>query len=147
MALLIEPLHYRFFLHGLAVALLVGSLCGLLGVYIVLRQMSYIGHGLAHAVFGGAVASFLLNLNFYIGAGVWGLGAMLLIDKLAAKREITRADIIQLGHEFNKDRQSKQNCHDQAGRRQDLTKQVATNYPHLESTHLRRRIYLLREPN
>ncbi|MEE8290086.1 MAG: metal ABC transporter permease [Candidatus Tectomicrobia bacterium] len=88
MALLIEPLQYRFFLHGLAVALLVGSLCGLLGVYIVLRQMSYIGHGLAHAVFGGAVASFLLNLNFYIGAGVWGLGAMLLIDKLAAKREI-----------------------------------------------------------
>jgi manganese/iron transport system permease protein/iron/zinc/copper transport system permease protein len=85
---LFEPLQYRFFQHGLWVALLTGSLCGLLGVYIVLRQMSYIGHGLAHAVFGGAIASFLLNLNFYIGAGIWGMLAVVLIDKLAAKREI-----------------------------------------------------------
>jgi manganese/iron transport system permease protein/iron/zinc/copper transport system permease protein len=85
---LLEPLQYQFFQHGLWVALLTGSLCGLLGVYIVLRQMSYIGHGLAHAVFGGAIASFLLNLNFYIGAGIWGMLAVVLIDKLAAKREI-----------------------------------------------------------
>jgi manganese/iron transport system permease protein/iron/zinc/copper transport system permease protein len=88
MELLLEPLQYRFFLHGLAVSVLTGSLCGLLGVYIVLRQMSYIGHGLAHAVFGGAVASFLLHLNFYIGAGIWGMAAVVLIDKLATRREI-----------------------------------------------------------
>ncbi len=85
---LLEPLQYRFFQHGLWVAFLTGCLCGLLGVYIILRQMSYIGHGLAHAVFGGAIASFLLNLNFYIGAGIWGMLAVVLIDKLAAKREI-----------------------------------------------------------
>ncbi|PON16839.1 hypothetical protein C2W62_16325 [Candidatus Entotheonella serta] len=88
MELLLEPLQYRFFQHALWVALLTGSLCGLLGVYIVLRQMSYIGHGLAHAVFGGAITSFLLNFNFYIGAGIWGILAVILIDKLAAKREI-----------------------------------------------------------
>ena len=88
MELLLEPLQYRFFQHSLWVALLTGSLCGLLGVYIVLRQMSYIGHGLAHAVFGGAIASSLLNFNFYIGAGIWGMLAVILIDKLAAKREI-----------------------------------------------------------
>lgn len=88
MELLLEPLQYRFFLHGLAVSVLTGSLCGLLGVYIVLRQMSYIGHGLAHAVFGGAVASFLLHVNFYIGAGIWGMTAVVLIDKLATRREI-----------------------------------------------------------
>jgi manganese/iron transport system permease protein/iron/zinc/copper transport system permease protein len=88
MALLIEPLQYRFFLHGLVAAVLVGSLCGLLGVYIVLRKMSYIGHGLSHAVFGGAVLSYLLGLNFYLGAGLWGFCAALLIDKIAAKREI-----------------------------------------------------------
>lgn len=88
MAFLIDPLQYRFFRHGLLVAFLVGSLCGLLGVYIVLRKMSYIGHGLAHAVFGGAVASFLLGVNFYLGAGVWGLGAVLLIDRLASRRDM-----------------------------------------------------------
>lgn len=88
MAFLIDPLQYRFFRHGLLVAFLVGSLCGLLGVYIVLRKMSYIGHGLAHTVFGGAVASFLLGVNFYLGAGVWGLGAVLLIDRLASRRDM-----------------------------------------------------------
>ncbi len=85
---LVEPLQYRFFLHGLVVALLVGCLCGLLGVFIVLRKMSYIGHGLSHAIFGGAVASYLLNVNFYLGAGLWGLISVILIDKLSTRREL-----------------------------------------------------------
>ena len=47
-----------------------GGLCGLVGVYVVLRGMSYIGHGLSHAVFGGAAIAFALSVNFYLGAGV-----------------------------------------------------------------------------
>ena len=35
------------------VATLAGALCGLVGCYVVLRNMSYIGHGLSHAIFGG----------------------------------------------------------------------------------------------
>ncbi|MCH9010445.1 MAG: metal ABC transporter permease, partial [Chloroflexi bacterium] len=49
---MLEPLQYEFFVRGLIVATLVGGLCGLIGVYIVLRRMAYIGHGLSHAVFG-----------------------------------------------------------------------------------------------
>lgn len=88
MALLVEPFQYQFFVHGLVVALIVGCLCGLLGVYIVLRKMSYIGHGLSHAMFGGAVASFFLHVNFYIGAGLWGFLSVLVIDRIAARREL-----------------------------------------------------------
>ncbi len=88
MAFFAEPLQYRFFVHGLLAALLVGSLCGLLGVYIVLRQMSYIGHGLSHAVFGGAVVSHLLGVNVYVGAGLWGFGAAVLIHCLTARRDL-----------------------------------------------------------
>ena len=72
MDLLLEPLTYTFFQRALIASLLVGALCGLIGVYIVLRRMSYIGHGLSHAVFGGAVISYLLDVNFYLGAGLWG---------------------------------------------------------------------------
>jgi ABC-type Mn2+/Zn2+ transport system permease subunit len=57
MALLVEPFQYSFFLHGLVAALLAGSLCGMLGVYIILRRMSYIGHGLSHAGYGGSPPS------------------------------------------------------------------------------------------
>jgi ABC-type Mn2+/Zn2+ transport system permease subunit len=89
MAVLVEPFQYAFFLHGLLAAVLAGSLCGMLGVYIILRRMSYIGHGLSHAVFGGAVVSQTLGLNFYVGAGLWGFAAVMLIHFVAARREIT----------------------------------------------------------
>jgi ABC-type Mn2+/Zn2+ transport system permease subunit len=88
MSTLLEPFDYAFFRHGMAVATLAGALCGLVGVYVVLRGMSYIGHGLSHAIFGGAVASFVTSINFYIGAGVWGLVSALLINKVARRRTI-----------------------------------------------------------
>jgi manganese/iron transport system permease protein/iron/zinc/copper transport system permease protein len=86
--LLVEPLQYEFFRHALIAATLAGALCGLMGVYIVLRRMSYIGHGLSHAVFGGAVVSALLGWNFFLGAGAWGFLAALLIQGTARRRNI-----------------------------------------------------------
>ena len=85
---LLEPFAYAFFRHALIVAVLAGALTGLIGVYVVLRGMSYIGHGLSHAIFGGAVASYALNVNFYLGAGVWGLVSALLIQRVARRRSI-----------------------------------------------------------
>jgi ABC-type Mn2+/Zn2+ transport system permease subunit len=67
---------------------LAGGLCALLGVYIVLRGMSYIGHGLSHAIFGGAVVSYVMEINFYIGAGLWGFVSGLLIHAVTKKRQI-----------------------------------------------------------
>src|SRR3712207_821644 len=83
-----DAFDYEFFRHGLLAATLVGALCGLMGVYIVLRGLSYIGHGLSHSVFGGAVVAFYLGINFYIGAGLWGFLSALLIDATARRRRI-----------------------------------------------------------
>jgi manganese/iron transport system permease protein/iron/zinc/copper transport system permease protein len=83
-----EPLQYHFFVRGLIAATLAGGLCGLLGVYIVLRRMSYIGHGLSHAIFGGAVVSYVISLNFYIGAGLWGFVSAVLINLTSRRRTI-----------------------------------------------------------
>jgi ABC-type Mn2+/Zn2+ transport system permease subunit len=85
---LLEPLTYVFFRRALLASLLVGASCGLVGVYIVLRRMSYIGHGLSHAVFGGAVISYLMQLNFYLGAGLWGVASALLINEVAQRRKL-----------------------------------------------------------
>jgi manganese/iron transport system permease protein/iron/zinc/copper transport system permease protein len=85
---LLEPLQYEFFRHGLLAAALVGAICGLIGVYIVLRNMSYIGHGLSHAVFGGAVVSYVMSWNFYLGAGLWGFVSALIINALAKKKRL-----------------------------------------------------------
>ncbi|CAN5680320.1 metal ABC transporter permease [soil metagenome] len=83
-----DPLHYEFFRNGLIAATLIGALCGLMGVYIVLRKMSYIGHGLSHSVFGGAVVAYLMSWNFYIGAGLWGFLSALLINATSRRRNI-----------------------------------------------------------
>jgi manganese/iron transport system permease protein len=85
---LLEPFRYEFFRNGIAVATLSGALCGLVGVYVVLRGMSYIGHGLSHAIFGGAVASFALGFSFYLGATLWGLVSAVLILLIARRRSI-----------------------------------------------------------
>ena len=88
LAFLLEPLTYVFFRRALLASFLVGGLCGLVGVYIVLRRMSYIGHGLSHAVFGGAVISYLMQVNFYLGAGLWGVASALLINEVAQRRKL-----------------------------------------------------------
>ena len=88
MSLLLEPFQFEFFRNGTITALLAGGLCGMLGVYIVLRGMSYIGHGLSHAIFGGAVVSFVMQWNFYLGAGLWGFLTAVLINQTARRTRI-----------------------------------------------------------
>ena len=81
-----EPYGFEFFRNGTVVAVIAGALCGLLGVFVVLRGMSYIGHGLSHAVFGGAAASAVMSFNYFIGAGLWGIASGILIGRIARRR-------------------------------------------------------------
>ncbi len=85
---LLRPFQYEFFRNGMLAAVLVGAMCGLIGVFIVLRGMSYIGHGLSHAIFGGAVVAFVMTWNFYLGAGVWGFLAAVLINQTTRRTRI-----------------------------------------------------------
>jgi manganese/iron transport system permease protein/iron/zinc/copper transport system permease protein len=89
---MLEPLQYEFFVRGIIAATMVGALCGLIGVYIVLRRMAYIGHGLSHAVFGGAVVSYVLSFSFYLGASIWGFLSALLINATVRRRPTIGAD-------------------------------------------------------
>jgi ABC-type Mn2+/Zn2+ transport system permease subunit len=87
------PFQYEFFTRGIIVSLILGAICGMLGVYVVLRGMSYIGHGLSHAVFGGAVSSYIIGLNFYIGASIWGFLSAILITEINKRYKI-KADAV-----------------------------------------------------
>jgi ABC-type Mn2+/Zn2+ transport system permease subunit len=82
----LAPFEYEFFRNGFIAAVLIGALCGFIGVYVVLRRMSYIGHGLSHAIFGGAVLSYVVNINFFLGAGLWALLAAYLIHRISHRR-------------------------------------------------------------
>jgi manganese/iron transport system permease protein/iron/zinc/copper transport system permease protein len=86
MSFLLLPFEYEFFRNGFIAAVVVGGLCGFIGVYVVLRRMSYIGHGLSHAIFGGAVLSYVMNVNFFLGAGLWALFSGFLIHLISHRR-------------------------------------------------------------
>jgi manganese/iron transport system permease protein/iron/zinc/copper transport system permease protein len=85
---LLDPFNYQFFQKGLVAAILAGALCGLIGVYITLRGMSYIGHGLSHAIFGGYAAAPLLGIPVVLGAGAWGLASALAINAVTRTKRI-----------------------------------------------------------
>ena len=87
-AQLFQPYQFEFFRNGVLVATLAGGLCGLVGVFVVLKGMSYIGHGLSHAIFGGFAASALLGVNVVLGAGAWGVASALMINGVTRRRVI-----------------------------------------------------------
>ena len=88
MTWLLEPCRYAFFVRALVVAVAVGVACGIIGVFVTMRRMSYVGHGLAHAAFGGAALAYLTQGNFYLGTSGWVVAAMLVIHLVMRQRRI-----------------------------------------------------------
>jgi manganese/iron transport system permease protein/iron/zinc/copper transport system permease protein len=85
---LLRPYEFEFFRNGLIVATVAGALCGLIGCYVVMRSMSYIGHGLSHSIFGGFAAASLIGVNVFLGAGAWGLVTALMIGGITRRRPV-----------------------------------------------------------
>ncbi len=67
---LLEPLGYDFFVRALVASVVVGAVCAIVGTYVVLRGIAFIGDAISHAAFPGIVVAYLLGLPFYLGAGV-----------------------------------------------------------------------------
>jgi manganese/iron transport system permease protein len=68
MSWLLTPLSYEFMQRGLAASLLVGVLCAVIGCYVVLRGMAFLGDALAHAILPGVAVAYLLQGNLMVGA-------------------------------------------------------------------------------
>ncbi len=85
MGWLTEPLQFTFLQTGLAATVLVGATCAVLGVYVVLRSMAFIGDALAHTILPGLVAAYLLGLNLLGGAVVAGVATALGIGWLSRR--------------------------------------------------------------
>ena len=77
---LLEPLAYSFMQRGFLAALIVGVLCAVLGAYVVLRSMAFLGDALAHAVLPGVAVAYILGGNLTIGALVAAVAVALSIS-------------------------------------------------------------------
>jgi manganese/iron transport system permease protein len=70
LGLLLDPLAYGFMQRGLVAALLVGIVCAVMGTYVVLKGLAFIGDAVSHAAFPGLVIAYLLGVPLYLGGGV-----------------------------------------------------------------------------
>jgi len=91
MDLVLQPLGDTFFIQALVALVLVGVVCAVVGTYVVLRGVAFIGDAIAHAGFPGVVAAFMLGIPFYLGAAVAAVGTALAIG-FVTKRSGLRQD-------------------------------------------------------
>ena len=85
---LTKPLTYEFMQRGLAASTLVGVLCAVVGCYVVLRGMAFLGDALAHAILPGVALAYLFNGNLLIGALAAAIVVALLIGFLSRQGTI-----------------------------------------------------------
>ena len=84
-----DPLSFSFMQRAMLEVLLMGITCGVIGTYVVLRGMAFIGDALAHAIFPGVVIAFLLHISFFAGALVFGGITALGVGALARNRRVS----------------------------------------------------------
>lgn len=72
-----EPLQFAFMQRALLGGILVGTICAVVGTYVVLRGLAFIGDALAHAAFPGVVIAYMLKANIYLGAALFTVGTAL----------------------------------------------------------------------
>jgi len=65
---LLDPWHHAFMQHAFIAIILIGMICGAIGVFVILRGLAFLGDALAHAIFPGVVIAFILGSSYLIGA-------------------------------------------------------------------------------
>ncbi len=83
-----QPFSYAFMIRGLWASLIVGVVCPVLGTYVVLRGMAFMGDALAHIILPGVVLAFLLGWPLATGALLVGVLAALAIGAVSKRSEI-----------------------------------------------------------
>ncbi len=97
MVWLLQPLTYEFMQRGLLASLMVGVLCAVMGTYVVLRGMAFLGDALAHAILPGVAIAYLLRGNLLVGALVAAVVVALsigLFSRRGAVKEDTAIGIL-----------------------------------------------------
>ncbi len=93
LAWLTEPFQYPFMLRALWASMVVGVICPVLGTYVVLRGMTFLGDALAHIILPGVVVAHLLGWPLAVGALIAGVLAALLIAAIS-RRAVIREDTV-----------------------------------------------------
>ena len=70
---------------GAGRGVLVGALCGLVGVHVVLRRLSFFTMAMTHATFPGVVLAALVGVDLLLGSGLFGVLVVLGVSWLSTR--------------------------------------------------------------
>jgi len=85
---LIEPLSSGFMQRALAIAILVGLLCAVVGSYLMVQRLALLGDAISHSVLPGLAIAFMLGANIYIGAFIAGVVSTMAIAWIRVRSPI-----------------------------------------------------------
>lgn len=85
---LTEPLDFQFMRHALAVGLLVGILCPVVGSYLIVQRMALLGDVIAHGVLPGLAIANFLKIELLLGAFISGLFSSFVIAWIRAQSRV-----------------------------------------------------------
>jgi manganese/iron transport system permease protein len=91
---LLSPLAYDFFVRALVASALVGVACAVIGSFVVLKGMSFIGDAVSHAAFPGIVIAYMLGLPIILGGAVASIVTALGIGALTRQSGLRSDSII-----------------------------------------------------
>ena len=91
--LIVEPMQYGFMQRALLVSALAATACGVVGTFVVLRGMAFMGDAIAHSALTGMAIAFLVGVNVTLGALAWAVPASLGIT-FVSRRTGIRLDAI-----------------------------------------------------
>ncbi len=83
-----------FLPRALAMAVLAAALCGIVGTYVVLRGMSFIGDAVSHAVFPGLATAFVIGADLALGGIIAGLATSLAVAVVSQLRRLREDSVI-----------------------------------------------------
>lgn len=83
-----------FLPKALAIAVMASIVCGVVGCYVVLRGMAFIGDAVAHAVFPGLAVAFVIQGSLVVGGAVAGIVTALLVAAFSQRRRLKEDSII-----------------------------------------------------
>ncbi|MGW5003592.1 anchored repeat-type ABC transporter permease subunit [Streptomyces hydrogenans] len=91
---LLSPWELPFMQRAFAVAGVVGLVCGVVGVYVVLRGMAFIGDAVAHSAFPGVALAYALEGNLLLGGAAAGITTAVLIAFVSQNRRLKEDTVI-----------------------------------------------------
>ena len=84
----IDPLSLAFMQRGFVAAVLVSIVASVVGAFVVLKGLAFIGDALAHSSFAGAATAFLMGGNIYLGAGIWAIAAAMAVGFIGQRARL-----------------------------------------------------------